>query len=82
MDLSRYMAAFNNETLSSVFITIKVVRNVQSCFVEKFQSDSYLISWLLTFVDDMFDGNMAVLVKFHNFHLTLAGQKLDCGQMF
>ena len=37
---------------------------------------------LLTFVDDMSDGNMAVLVECHNIHLSLVEQKLDCGQMF
>ena len=37
---------------------------------------------LLTFVDDMFDGNIAVLVEFHNFHFLLVEQKRDCGQMF
>ena len=37
---------------------------------------------LVTVVDDMFDGNMAVLVEFHKFHLSLVEQKLDCGQMF
>ena len=31
---------------------------------------------LLTFVDDMFDGNMAVLNECHNFHLSLVEQKL------
>ena len=36
---------------------------------------------LLTFVDDI-DENMAVLVEFHNFHLSLVERKLDCGQMF
>ena len=37
---------------------------------------------LLTFVDDMFDGNLAVLVECHNFHLSLVEQKLDCAQVF
>ena len=33
----------------------------------------------LTFVD----GNMAVLIEFHNFdHLSFVEQKIDCGQMF
>ena len=31
---------------------------------------------LLTFVDDMFDGNMDVLVECHNFHLSFVEQKL------
>ena len=37
---------------------------------------------LLTFVDDMFDGNVAELVECHSFHLSLVEQKLDCGQIF
>ena len=37
---------------------------------------------LLRFVDDMFDGNMVVLVECHNFHLSLVEQKLDYGQTF
>ena len=37
---------------------------------------------LLTFVDDMFDGNAVVLVECHNFYLSLVEQKLECGQMF
>ena len=37
---------------------------------------------LLTFLDDMLDGNIAVLVEFCNFHLSLVEQKLDCGEMF
>ena len=40
------------------------------------------LSLLLTFVDDMFDGNMDTLVECHNFHLSLVEQKLDCRQMF
>ena len=37
---------------------------------------------LLTFTDDMFDGNMAAfIVECHNFHLSLVEQKLDCGEM-
>ena len=52
--------------------------------MEKFQSDSYteFPGLLLTFVVDMFDGNMAVLVEFRNFYLSLVEQKLDCGQMY
>ena len=48
----------------------------------KFQSDSYLISWpvLLTCVDDMLEGNMAVLIECHNFHLSIVEQKLNCAQ--
>ena len=46
------------------------------------QSESYLIGLLITVVDDMFDGNMAVLVEFYNFRLSFVEQKLDCGQMF
>ena len=30
----------------------------------------------------MFEGNMAVLVECHNFHLSPVEQKLECGQMF
>ena len=37
---------------------------------------------LLTFVDDMFDGNTAVLVDCHNFCLSLVEQKLECCQIF
>ena len=37
---------------------------------------------LLTFVDDKFDGNTTVFVKFHTFHLSLVEQKRDCGEMF
>ena len=46
------------------------------------QSESYLIGLLITVVDDMFDGNMAVLVEFYKFHLSLVEQRVDCGQMF
>ena len=42
-----------------------------------------VISFLgLLFVGDMFDGDMAVLVEYHNCHLSLVEQKLDCDQMF
>ena len=44
-----------------------------------------LLGLLVTVIDGMFDRNMDVLVKCHNFHLSLVGggeQKLDCGQMF
>ena len=37
---------------------------------------------LLTFVYDMFDGNMAVLVECHKFHLSFLERKLYCGQIF
>ena len=40
------------------------------------------LSLLLTFVDDMFDGNMAVLVEFYNFYLSRGEKELDCGQTF
>ena len=45
-------------------------------FVEKFQSDSYPISWFIVSicsVNDMFDGNVAVLVEFQLF------SPLTCG---
>ena len=51
--------------------------------MEKFQSDSYLIGLLITVVDDIFDDiNIAALVEFHNFHLSLVEEILHCGQMF
>ena len=37
---------------------------------------------LITFADDMFDGNVPVLVECDNFHLSLVEQKLDGRQMF
>ena len=37
---------------------------------------------LLAFVDDMFHGNMAMLVECHNFHLSLVEPKMICRQMF
>ena len=42
----------------------------------------FMVCSVLTFVGDMFDGNMAVLVECHNFHLSLVEQKVDCGQCF
>ena len=41
-----------------------------------------VISFHSLFVDDMFDGNMAVLVECHNFQLSLVEQKLHCDQIF
>ena len=40
------------------------------------------LGFLITFVDDMFDGNMAVLVECDNFHLSLVEQKLDSAAKF
>ena len=37
---------------------------------------------LLTFIDDMFDGKISVLVECQKFHLSLVEKKLVCAQMF
>ena len=70
-----------NSTFPAFILTIKLIRNVQTCFVEKFKSDGYFIYWFVSWCD-MFNGNMAVLVEFHNFHLSHIGQNLVCGQIF
>ena len=37
---------------------------------------------LLTFIDDMFDGNKAAfIVECQNFNFSLVEQKLDCGEI-
>ena len=78
MDLSRYMTALM-KLFQRVSLHSNWLRKVSSCFVEKFQSDSYLISGC---VADICYGDMAMLVEFHNLNLSLVEQKLDCGQMF
>ena len=54
-----------------------------TALMKLFQLSHFLVNLLLTIVDDMHvRWNMVVLAEFHNFHLSLVEQKLDCGQMF
>ena len=58
-DLSRYMTFLRK--LFQRFNYNQIVRNVQSCFLKNFKALVLtFLGLLLTFVDDMFDGNMAV----------------------
>ena len=80
---SRYIDGFN-ETLPAFLLQSnwQELFNLASWRNFKAIVISFLGLLLLTFVDDMFHGNMAVLVEFHIFHLSFVEQKLDCGQMF
>ena len=42
----------------------------------------FMVCSVLTFVGDMFDGNMAVLVECHNFHLSACGTESGLRTMF
>ena len=74
-----------NETLPAVLIIItnKFVEMFNLASRRNFKAICITFPDLgLTFVEDMFDGIIAVLLEFHNFHLLLMEQKLDCDQMF